>query len=40
VQKSVFFVVFFRIHMLPTFLNETYTRIPDMYPAGQIRLRL
>jgi hypothetical protein len=24
VQKSVLFVVFFRIHMLPTFLNETY----------------
>ena len=21
-------------------LVETYTRIPDMYPAGQIRLRL
>jgi hypothetical protein len=20
--------------------GETYTRIPDMYPAGQIRLRL
>ena len=24
----------------PTFATETYTRIPDMYPAGQIRLRL
>ncbi len=26
--------------MPPMFAYETYTHIPEMYPAGQIRLRL